>query len=127
MFIEVDTSSKPERALLAQVVLLALNDACQAPYKSDEGLRMGRDAFTAMRFLFDKNTSGLNEYATWLGFDPGHFRLKLLNIMADSSPKIIGEWDAMKRRTFRMNHKLWQNLQDMALDIPEEEEDDETV
>jgi len=123
MFIEIDESTVPERRLLAQVILLALNDACQPPYKQEGRLRMSNHAYTAMRFLMDETVAGLNEYATWLDMDPGNFRRHLLNIMADTSPKIIGEWDSGRRRIFRINLALWREQK--GLDTMMEEEDNE--
>ena len=127
MFIEVDTTAAPERRLLSQVILLALNDACHAPLKGERQIRMSTVAFTAMRFLFDESVSGLNAYANWLDFEPTNFRRKLLEIMENNGPNKIGEWDSMHRRWFRQNYRLWQEMKNIELDIDEEEDDNELV
>jgi hypothetical protein len=126
----------PERSLLATVVLLAINDACSTPPKPDKnknrlrdtpaGLRMSRDAFTAMRFLFDTKHAGLEEYSLWLDFDAGSFRNKLHEIMADNGPNQINGFDATHRRNFRYNYLMWRKAKDMA-DVPEEEESEDAA
>jgi hypothetical protein len=96
------------QALLSSVIALAVNDATTAPIKSkDSKFPMTIEAFTAMRFLFDETQSGLAEYATWLDIDPGHFRTKLREVMADNHPHPRAGFDAMKRRNFRQNYGLW--------------------
>jgi hypothetical protein len=103
----------PERSLLASVVLLAVADACQAPPKRDDrrdapaGLRMARESFTAMRFLFDTSVSGLNEYSLWLDFDADNFRTHLQKTMADNGPHRINGFEPMQRRNFRYNYNMW--------------------
>jgi hypothetical protein len=123
----------PERSLLASVVLLAVNDACSAPPKTDRskrtpaGLRIGVDAFTAMRFLFDDRVSGLDAYAEWLDFDLGHFRAKLRSIMADTGPLVIQGFESMQRRNFRFNYGCWLqtlDMDDVMEGVVEESEDD---
>lgn len=128
MFIEMDTSSKPERNLLAQVVLLCLNDACQTPIKDGKHVRLGKNSFTAMRFLFDTRVAGLNEYALWLGFDADQARTRLLRLIADQGPNKIGDFDSMQRRNFRINYKLWKNMRDLdqyGLDIMDDDDDND--
>lgn len=123
----------PERSLLASVVLLAVSDACSPPSKEDRkkpkkasaGLRMHRDTFTAMRFLFDTSASGLDAYAEWLDFDLGHFRMKLQSVMADNSPHVIQGFDPMQRRNFRYNYGLWLQVRDMVNEVDEHEESDD--
>jgi hypothetical protein len=96
------------QALLSSVIALAVNDATTAPLKNkDSKFPMTVEAFTAMRFLFDETQSGLAEYATWLDIDPGHFRTKLREVMADNHPHPRAGFDAMKRRNFRQNYGLW--------------------
>jgi hypothetical protein len=140
MLINVDMYVKSishERSLLAQVVLVAINDACTKPseetrranhkYLMTSNRRMHRDTFTAMRFLFDKSKSGLNEYAIWLDFDADQFRAKLLKLMADSSNNVISSYTPMDRRYFRINYKLFQLLSESdknVLDIDSEIDDD---
>lgn len=114
----VVSDAKAERSLLASVVLAALADACSPPPKSDKskravmkspiaGFKIARDAFTAMRFLFDKQLSGLDAYAAWLDFETDHFRLKLLKVMSDNSPHVIQGFEPMQRKNFRFNYGLW--------------------
>lgn len=112
-------SASPEKALLAQVVLLSISDACMPPPKGTRlyrgliggnGMMMKIEAFTAMRFLFDENVAGLNEYAIWLDIDANVFRTKLLKLMADATHNDINTYTSMQRRAFRINYKLWQNI-----------------
>lgn len=123
MLINVDMYVKQinnERALLSQVILIAINDACTAPnpelrrkhksYINHTNFRMHTDSFTAMRFLFDESVSGLNEYALWLDFDAGQFRRKLLEIMAKNNANTINGYSPTHRRCFRLNYKMWQQL-----------------
>lgn len=127
----------PERALLSQTILVAINDACTAPnpelrrkhksYINHTTFRMHTDSFTAMRFLFDESVSGLNEFAIWLDFDASHFRQKLLKIMDDNSAATKSGYTPMHRRCFRINYKMWQALTDSdktALEIDSELNDD---
>jgi hypothetical protein len=121
----------PERSLLATVVLLAVNDACAAPPKPDNkkdapaGLRMHRDAFTAMRFLFDTTQAGLEEYSMWLDFDAGHFRKKLRETMIDNGPHNVNGFESMQRRNFRYNYGMWLRTKDLSDMFEEESEDAE--
>jgi hypothetical protein len=97
------------RTLLALVVHTALRDACLEPLreKNKRGVRLRIEAFTAMRFLFDESVSGLNEYAMWLDFDAGQFRLRLKNIMADLRAGTRGGFTDMDRLNFNRNYKLY--------------------
>lgn len=114
-------SISPEKALLSQVILLSINDACQSlnpqvkkehrNFVSNEQVRMHTDTFTALRFLFDSSVSGLDEYAAWLDIDSKQFRRKLVEMMQDNGPNIINGYSSMQRRNFRMNKKVWEVLQ----------------
>jgi hypothetical protein len=121
----------PERSLLAAVVLLAVNDACAAPPKpankkdTPAGLRMHRDAFTAMRFLFDTTQAGLEEYSMWLDFDAGHFRKKLQETMINNGPQNLNGFEPMQRRNFRYNYGMWLRTKDLSDMFEEESEDAE--
>jgi len=126
---ENEIQAKACRALLASVVAAAVNDATIAPTKRqrDNSLPMHIDAFTAMRFLFDTSVSGLNEYATWLDFDPGQFRLKLKQIMVNESAIDKSGFDSMRRRYFRQNYGMWLQIQSgkfAVLDDSETEDDE---
>ena len=110
------------RALLATVVQLALSDACLAPLKFREPgrLPLHTDAFTAMRFLFDETVSGLNEYAGWLDMNPDRIRSRLLEMMVDTSPRVINGFDTMQRRHMRQNYELWRQVLNMDFVLEEE-------
>ena len=128
MILEIDVSSNPERHLLSQVVLAALNDSCRRPRQYKHRLVMRRSAFTAMRFLFDESVAGLNEYALWLDFDPGQARSRLLRMMENDGPHKIWEWDPMDRRAFRINYQLWQDMKKFdqyGLDLDDQDYDNE--
>jgi|APGre2960657373_1045057.scaffolds.fasta_scaffold395900_1 hypothetical protein len=110
------------QALLSSVIALAVNDATAAPVKNkDSKFPMTVEAFTAMRFLFDETQSGLAEYATWLDIDPGHFRTKLREVMADNHPHPRAGFDAMRRRNFRQNYGLWLRIKGEPVSLEEEE------
>jgi hypothetical protein len=103
-------------ALLSSVIALAVNDSTIAPIKNkDNNFPMTIEAFTAMRFLFDESQAGLAEYATWLDIDPGHFRLKLRQLMDDSTPHVRAGFDPMKRRNFRQNYGLWLRIKNHGI------------
>ena len=123
MLINVDMYTKsisPEKALLSQVILLAINDACFSPdpkarhenkaFVSNESIRMHTNTFTAMRFLFDRSVSGLDEYSAWLDFDPSQFRRKLTEMMRNDGPNIINGYSSMQRRYFRINKRIYDAL-----------------
>lgn len=114
------------RALLATVVQLALTDACLAPIKrrEDGTLPMQRDAFTAMRFFFDTRVAGLNEYAMWLDINPDRVRRRLLDMMADTTPKAINGFDTMQRRNMRQNYDLWRMMRNAEAAVTEEDDND---
>jgi hypothetical protein len=112
--------------LIASVVAFAVLSACSAPPKRAalevvEGVRLSTDTLTALRFLFDKRYAGLNEYAEWLDFDADHFRSKIVKVMYDDSPFIVGGFEPMQRRNFRYNYTTWYRLQ---LSLPAEAYED---
>lgn len=126
------TDAMPEKALLSQVVLLAISDGCAPPPKpskklegvtSRDGIMMQTHAFTAMRFLFDTTVAGLQQYSLWLDFDADRFRSKLLTLMANDSPNQLGQYSSMQRRAFRINYKLWRMMHDVEVSITEENDD----
>ena len=115
-------SISPEKALLSQVILLAISDGCYEPPKTrkvktvyvDNGtMRMHPNPFTAMRFLFDTRVAGLEAYAAWLDFDETQFRRKLLELMDDHGPNDINGYSSMQRRHFRINYKMWRQMEDI--------------
>lgn len=104
--------------LLAAVVACALRDLASEggarAYRSkdDKGTEahkvlrqagLSEHAFTAVRFLFDKNSTGVEAYLQWLDIDPEHFRAKLLDVIDDSSPKMVAGWMPEQRRAMRVN------------------------
>ena len=115
-------SASPEKALLSQVVLCAINDGCSTPsrvlrekqrgYISYQDLRMSTDAFTAMRFLMDDSVSGLAAYCAWLDIDPVEFRKKLIKLMNDRSAATLNGYSPTHRRSFCINLKMWETLND---------------
>lgn len=117
-FADLDFQNKACRSLLASVVMLAVADACSEPPRrpknktNDRIIPISRDAWTAMRFLFNTNEPGLNEYAAWLDIDPDQFRKRLVQAMQDSSPMVKYGFDPSQRRAFRFNHGWWIRTQD---------------
>lgn len=110
--------------LLSAVVASAINDGCLTPPKKGvSGYQITTDSFTAMRFLFDKDQTGLDAYALWLDFETDQFRSRLLKIMKDDSALIIAGFDNIKRRNFRFNYNVWQKMS-MKGDVFEDDEND---
>lgn len=128
-FFDSSYQTKACRSLLATVVQLAVMDACAQPPKrrKDEKTVLSRitvDALTAMRFLFDESLSGLNEYAAWLDFDPGHFRLKLQETMYNNSPLTVNGFDPNQRRNFRYNYTTWRRFANQITEADFGDEDE---
>ncbi len=130
-----DGEATAERSLLASVVLLAVTDACAAPFKQKptkirqrrKQRRMRRDAFTAMRFIFDARVSGLETYAEWLDFDVDNFRTKLLAIMRNNGSLPVNGFEPKKRIQFQRNYDMWLALKDLpdAIEQTEKNDDDD--
>lgn len=117
------------RNLLATVIQLAVADACSQPPKRREGdnavlSHITVDALTALRFMFDESVSGLNEYATWLDFDPGQFRRKLQDTMYNDSPLTINGFESNQRRNFRYNYTTWRRFANQITEADLGEHDD---
>lgn len=113
--------------LLASVVHLSIKDACIRPPSGKRGKSLGdinSDAFTAMRFLFGTEVSGLNEYATWLDFDASQFRIKLLEMMQDDTARNVYSLGPEDRRAFRYNYKTWLMVKDLKREEVYEDTDD---
>jgi hypothetical protein len=100
----MDFQTQQCRHLLATVVNLAVNDACQVPGRE----RPSADAMSAMRFLFDETVSGLNEYAELLDINPGQFRARLLKIMKTGGVCEINGYSESHRIYFMRNYRFWQ-------------------
>jgi hypothetical protein len=117
------------RSLLASVVSTAVLDACIPPIVEETGKKrvvrgMDVDAFTAMRFLFDTNVSGLDVYASWLDFDAGQFRHKLLELMNNKQAGPLRGYSAQQRMNFCRNYRLWQQMPNDYEPQEREEADD---
>lgn len=117
------------RNLLHSVVALSVSDACGVPpKKSREQSRfpISIEAFTAMRFLFDKTQSGIDAYALWLDFDADRFREKLLKIMNNNSAVVVAGFEPERRRNFRFNYGVWFRMQNAGVvDLSEVEDESE--
>jgi hypothetical protein len=120
--------------LLASVVASAVNDTCVEPFRAtskDKSVLMRIDTVTAFRFLFDTSVSGVDAYGLWLDFNVDQFRRKLLEMMFDESPFVVGGKDPQARRNFRYNYKLWQKVSTLGISIEstskDEEEDDDRL
>lgn len=110
--------------LLSSVVASAINDGCLTPPKKGvSGYQITTDSFTAMRFLFDTDQTGLDAYALWLDFEPDQFRSRLLKIMQNDSPLVIAGFDDSRRRNFRFNYAVWKKMS-MKGDSVEDDEND---
>lgn len=107
--------------LLHAVIALSINDGCIAPPKGGGKRGVSSEAFTAMRFLFDTEQSGVDGYALWLDFNVENFRRKLLEIMSDTSPLVVAGFDPERRRSFRFNYAAWKNLKSLGMEVAEED------
>jgi len=116
--------TKACKAVLANVVLLAIADATSEP--TNKKLKVGEivatDQYTAMRFLFDTEESGVDAYALWLDFDVDQFRNRLRTIMANNSALPVNGFSPLQRRNFRFNYGQW--MANKTLKLPEELNDD---
>jgi hypothetical protein len=81
--------------------------------------------------LFDTSVSGVDAYGLWLDFNVDQFRRKLLEMMFDESPFVVGGKDPQARRNFRYNYKLWQKVSTLGISIEttakDEEEDNDRL
>lgn len=123
--VDLNQQTEASRRVLSSVVALAVNDACAMPVnKSGFGKKskyqLTTDAFTAMRFIFDDERSGLDAYALWLDFEVKRFREKLLAIMNNHDAGPVAGFDSERRRNFRFNYRQWSAMR--FEDVPEEEE-----
>jgi hypothetical protein len=116
-----ESAERGEQKLLAAVVALAVRDSCLAPIKSSERkcYVMQANAYTAFRFLFDEESSGLDAYADWLDFDKVQFRKQLLDLMYRKDQQPINGFDSTHRRSFRSNHLLWIQMRSCGDDLVE--------
>lgn len=127
----ISAQTRSYRALLASVVYTAVSDACSPPLIDKVGKKrvvkgMNVQAFTAMRFIFDTSVSGLDVYASWLDFDAGQFRQKILVFMQDRTPGSLRGFTDMQRINFCRNYRLWQDLPaDHVPNETDENEDDD--
>jgi hypothetical protein len=116
--------TKACKALLANVVLLAIADATSEP--TNKKIKVGEivltDQYTAIRFLFDEREAGVEAYAHWLDFDVDQFRTRLRKIMSDNSAVHVNGYSPLQRRNFRFNYAQW--LANTTLELPEELNDD---
>ena len=115
-----DEQARSCHRLLSSVIITAIRDGCATPPKN-RGLKdgeakfpMGIDSFTAMRFLFDTSVSGIAEYLAWFDIDPGQYRMRLLETMANNSALKVNGFEPLDRRNFRYNYGMWLRLKDRA-------------
>ena len=117
------------RNLLATVIQLAVADACSHPLRRRKGeepdlSHITTSALTAMRFLFNEDLSGLNEYATWLDFDPGQFRRKLQDTMYNEFAGLVNGFSEDQRTSFCFNYTVWRRFADQTTEADLGEHDD---
>jgi len=118
--------------LLASVVATALRDlAAGRDQRWDRSRKPGEremtisgHSFTAARFLFDEESTGVDVYLEWLDIDVGNFRKRLLETTYDPSARGVGGWDSSQRRAMRINYELWRKLRHSHTSEFEEDEDD---
>jgi hypothetical protein len=118
--------------LLASVVATALRDlAAGRDQRWDRSRKPGEremtisgHSFTAARFLFDEDATGVDAYLEWLDIDVGEFRRRLLETIYDPSPRDVGGWEPSQRRMMRINYEAWRKLRHGDTSRFEEDEDD---
>ena len=112
--------------LLANVVTLAVIDACLKPVKRKDSLRhkvsVSQDkAMDAMMFLME----GAKNYVEMIGMEGERFKKQLIKAMYDDSQNYFTHHiTTEQRRNFRFNLYFWQNNPARRRFLPED--DDET-
>ena len=111
--------------LLANVVTLAVIDACLKPVKRNDPARhkvsVSQDkALDAINFLMD----GAQHYVETLGMDGARFKKQLIKSMYDDSKNYFTQHiDAEQRRNFRFNLYFWQNNPARRRFLPEDDDE----
>ena len=112
--------------LLANVVTLAVIDACLKPVKRKDSSRhkvpVSQDkAIDAMMFLME----GAKNYVEMIGMEGERFKKQLIKAMYDDSQNYFTHHiTTEQRRNFRFNLYFWQNNPARRRFLPED--DDET-
>jgi len=110
--------------LLANVVSLAVLDACLKPVKRNDSARhkvsVAQDkAMDAMMFLME----GAKNYVEMIGMEGERFKKQLIKAMYDDSQNYFTHHiTTEQRRNFRFNLYFWQNNPARRRFLPEEEE-----
>ena len=110
--------------LLANVVSLAVIDACLKPVKRNDSARhkvsVAQDkAMDAMMFLME----GAKNYIEMIGMEGERFKKQLIKAMYDDSQNYFTHHiTTEQRRNFRFNLYFWQNNPARRRFLPEEEE-----
>ena len=113
------------KQLLANVVSLAVIDACLRPVKRKGPERHKVDvsqdrALDAISFLMD----GAQHYIEMLGMDGERFKKQLIKSMYDDSKNYFTQHiDAEQRRNFRFNLYFWQNNPARRRFLPEDDDE----
>lgn len=94
----------------------------QTPRKTLRDHKLSEHAFTAARFLLDRKNPGVDAYLEWLDIDPPEWRKRLLEMMWDDRPKIVGGFDEFARRAMKVNYLKYLEL--TWLEIEDEDEDE---
>lgn len=118
-----DSQTRACEKLLSAVVVCALRDLAAPgssrtyrkstePGKSRalQAAGISPHAFTAARFLFGSEQTGVEAYLEWLDIDPDMWRKKLLDAIYSPSPHKVGGWEPEARRNMRVNIKVWKKL-----------------
>jgi hypothetical protein len=136
MMLDNEFQTRQCQKLLASVVAHAVRDLATAGHQREyrtprpgspqvrNPLPMSSNAFTAARFLFDTEATGVDAYLEWLDMDVGEFRRRLLETIYDSSPREVGGWEPSQRRAMRMNYEAWRKLRHGDTSRFEEDEDE---
>ena len=111
--------------LLANVVTLAVLDACLKPVKRKNSLRhkvfVSQDqAMDAMMFLMD----GAKNYVEMIGMEGERFKKQLIKAMYDDTDNYFTKHiTAEQRRNFRFNLYFWQNNPARRRFLPEDDDE----
>jgi hypothetical protein len=103
----MDEQTEACRQLMIGVVHLAVMDACLPPYTNQKGLTIRAETKSAFAFLFGHGEVWLE----YLDMDAQQFRDKLLKTMYGNEYTLpIKDLTDLKKRCFKINHKLWNQL-----------------
>ncbi len=136
MMLDLEHQTRQCQKLLASVVANAVRDLAAAGWQREyrtprpgspamrKPLPMTVHAFTAARFLFDEEFTGVDAYLEWLDMDVAEFRRRLLEAIYNPSPLAVGGWEPEQRRVMRINYETWRKLRHGDTSMMEDDDDE---